>query len=98
MIIWVPVVIGLVHQFLLAFVAEDNRVEGGIGCIYVFVKPPENICPLVSLEYQWWIVLLLGSAIAAISAYSERFPGIPRRVALPIYAYVLFLLILVKPV
>lgn len=91
-------VVGLVHQFLLAFLAERNRVDGGIGCIYVFVEPPGNVCPWVSLEYQWWIVLLLGSALACITAYSERFQGIPRRIALPIYIYILFLLVLVKPV
>ncbi len=88
--LWGPIVVGLVHQFLMAFF--------GIECIYVFVDPPGKVCPFVSLEYQWWLVLLLGTAIVSILAYLERIKSIPRRFALPTYLYILLLLILVKPV
>lgn len=89
-LIWGPIIGGLVHQFLMFFFDID--------WIYVFVNPPGYITPFVSLEYTWWFVLLVGSSPMAILAYSERIPNVPRRFALPFYLYVLFLLILVKPV
>lgn len=89
-VIWGPVVVGLVHQFLMYFFEIDS--------IYVFVDPPGSIRPFVSLGWQWWFVLLLASSTLCIAAYSNRFRSIPNRVAIPTYLYVLFLLILVKPV
>ncbi|MBN1994122.1 MAG: hypothetical protein JW953_15600 [Anaerolineae bacterium] len=95
---WVPIVLGLIHQFLMLILnnppGEPKRGDG----IYVFVKPPEYIYPFVSLEYQWWIVLLLVSIIMFVLAYSNRVGSIPSRFTVPFYAYILFLLILVKPV
>lgn len=89
-LIWGPIAAGLAHQFLVFFF--------GIDRIYVFVDPPEYIEPIISLEYQWWFVLLMTSAFVAILAYSDRLKRMPKRVALPLYIYILFLLILVKPV
>lgn len=89
-LIWIPLLIGLGHQFAMYFLGIDH--------IYVFLDPPEYICPFVSLEYQWWLVLLLISDVLAILIYSDRFQSIPRRVAFPFYLYILFLLILVKPI
>ena len=89
-IIWGPIVVGLVHQFLMYFF--------GIDSIYVFVDPPGYIRPLISLEYQWWVALVLGSAVVCLAAYSNRFLTIPGRIAIPVYLYILFLLIIVKPV
>lgn len=88
--LWGPIVAGVVHQFLM--------VAFKIERIYVFVDPPGYIRPLVALKFQWWIVLLLASAIISVLAYTDRLKGVPRRVALPFYLYILFLLILVKPV
>lgn len=88
--LWGPIVVGLVHQFLMFFLDID--------CIYVFVDPPKYLCPFVSLEYQWWFVLLLITTVVSVLAYLERTKSIPRRIALPTYLYILFLLILVKPV
>lgn len=89
-LIWGPIAAGLVHQiFMFLF---------GIDRIYVFVKPPEYIGPIISLEYQWWLVLFIASGFVAILAYSNRLTRMPKRVALPLYIYILFLLILVKPV
>ena len=89
-LIWGPIAVGLVHQVLMFFF--------GIDRIYVFVNPPEYIGPIISLGYEWWLVLLVASAFVAILAYSDRLTRMPKRVALPLYIYILFLLILVKPV
>lgn len=89
-IIWGPIVVGVVHQFLMYFF--------GIDSIYVFVDPPGSIRPLVSLGWQWWFVLLLASSVICVAAYSKRFSTIPSRITLPMYLYILFLLIFVKPV
>ncbi len=88
--IWGPIVVGLVHQFLMAFF--------GIDRIYVFVDPPGYIQPWATLEWQWWFVLLLFSSFIALIGYSARFPSVPSRIALPFYLYILFLLIMVKPI
>ncbi|MBN1218549.1 MAG: hypothetical protein JXM69_06465 [Anaerolineae bacterium] len=89
-VIWGPIVGGLVHQFLMFFF--------NIDWIYVFVNPPGYITPFVSLEYTWWFVLLVGSSLISLLIYSGRLQNIPKRTAIPFYAYVLFLLFLVKPV
>lgn len=85
-----PVVGGLAHQLAMKFFGIDE--------MYVFVNPPGHIEPFVSLEWTWWFVLLAGSSLLAIFVYSERLQNIPRRTASPFYLYVLFLLLLVKPV
>ena len=90
LLIWGPVVIGLVHQFLMfAFKIET---------IYVFVNPPGYIGPIVTLQFEWWFVLLLGSALVCISSYLGRLQNVVGRMAFPLYVYILFLLILVKPI
>ncbi len=88
-IIWGLIALGLIHQILMPF---------GISRIYVFVDPPGYLEPAVSLGFSWWVVLLLASSTIAILAYSERLKTMPRRIALPFYLYILFLLIFVKPV
>lgn len=66
--------------------------------IPVFVDPPGSIRPVVTLEYQWWIVLILiaGSFYALIIL--RQIPSLPRRFSVPFYVYLLYLLILVKPI
>jgi len=88
--IWGPIVVGLVHQLLMYFFDIES--------IYVFVDPPGSIRPQVSLEYQWWFVLALVTGLVCLIAYSNRMRSIPSRIAIPTYVYLLFLLILVKPV
>ena len=90
LVLWGPIIVGVVHQFLMYFFNIDR--------IYVFVTPPGYVYPFVSLEYQWWFVLLLGSSIVCLLSYSNRLSSIPTRVAFPFYLYILYLLILVKPV
>ncbi len=88
--IWGLIVIGLVHQlFMFLF---------GISRIYVFVDPPGYLEPGVSLGFSWWFVLLLASSTMSVLASSGRLKTIPKRLALPFYLYILFLLIFVKPV
>jgi len=70
----------------------------GIENIYVFVDPPGFIEPLVTLTWEWWMVLLLGSATVCLLSYLGRLQNVVGRLAFPLYIYVLFLLILVKPV
>lgn len=89
-ILWGPVVVGIIHQLRMYLF--------GIDYIYVFVEPPGYLCPFVSLEYQWWFVLLVFTTLAGLLVYSDRLQSVPRRLALPFYLYVLFLLIFVKPV
>ncbi len=88
--IWGLIAVGLIHQFLMFFF--------DISHIKVFVDPPGRIEPTVSLGFSWWLVLLLASSTMAILAYSERLKTIPRRIALPFYLYILYLLIFIKPV
>jgi hypothetical protein len=67
-----------------------------IESIYVFLDPPGYVYPLVSLEFAWWLVLTMTTAILCLLAYIGRLR--PRRMVYPLYLYLLFLLILVKPV
>lgn len=85
-----PIIVGIVHQFLMFFFNIDS--------IYVFVNPPGSIRPAVSVEFEWWLVLLLATSVLCAAAYSSRFRNIPTRIAIPAYIYILFLLILVKPI
>lgn len=87
---WAPLVGGVVHQFLMFFFDIDG--------IYVFVNPPGVVYPFVSLEYSWWFVLLIGSSVLGFSAYSTWVGAVPYRFVVPFYVYIVFLLILVKPV
>ena len=91
--------------FLLKLLAIITPILLGIGaqiiyfldisCINVIIDPPGEICPWVSLEWLWWIVILLGCLTFITLAYIER---IPQRFMYPIYIYTIFLLILIKPV
>ena len=104
--LWVPIIGGLVHQFVMFFVPifgdEVVQAEPLIGskfdCMYVFLDPPGYIKPIVTLEYQWWFVLLLVSTVVCVLAYLERIRTFPNRLVFPFYLYILFLLIFVKPV
>lgn len=87
---WFPIIVGIIHQFLMAFF--------GIEGIYVFVNPPQYIHPWASLEYQWWIVLTFVTSLMYILMYLNRLPSVPRRIMIPTFVYLLFLLILVKPI
>jgi hypothetical protein len=88
--IWAPVVIGVVHQFLMLVFGIEN--------IYVFVDPPGYIEPMVALSWEWYVVLLLISAAVCISSYLGSLQNVVGRLAFPLYIYILFLLILVKPI
>jgi hypothetical protein len=96
-LIWLPIVGGLVHQFLMFLLNTPEDPYQGDG-IWVFVNPPGYVYPFVSLEFTWWFVLLLASATMAVMAYSHRIQSLPSRFWVPAYGYILFLLILVKPV
>jgi predicted small integral membrane protein len=93
---WTPVIIGAVHQLLMLIgriINAPNRFDE----IPVFVDPPGQIEPFVTLEYQWWLVLVVISAILCYLILSRRLATMPKRAATPFYVYLLFLLILVKP-
>ena len=85
-----PLAVGVVHQFLMAFF--------GIEDIYVFVDPPGRISPWASLQFEWWIVLLFGTTTLFVMLLLRRLPRVPRRMIYPTYAYLLFLLIFIKPI
>jgi len=88
LIIWGPIVVGIIHQGLM-FAFNIER-------IYVVLDPPGYIYPFTSLEFGWWIVLTLLSSVLCLLAYFNRIR--PHRLVYPFYAYLIFLLIFVKPV
>ncbi|HRV93279.1 MAG TPA: hypothetical protein P5526_14045 [Anaerolineae bacterium] len=87
-LIWIPVIIGLVHQFLMFFF--------GIQGINVILDPPGTIFPFVTLELGWWLLLTLATASVCFLAYFDRIR--PRRIIYPFYIYLIFLLVYVKPI
>lgn len=87
-LIWIPILVGLVFQFLMFFFDVTR--------IYVFLNPPEYIKPFVTLEFGWWLVLTVATATLTVLTYFERIR--PRRLRYPFYLYLIFLLILVKPI
>lgn len=87
--IWTPILIGVIHQFLMAFF--------GIERIYVFVDPPEYISPVVSLEITWWFLLLFFTLLFMLITYLNKLRTI-NRLVYPLYLYLIFLLIFVKPI
>jgi hypothetical protein len=105
-LLWIPIIGGLVHQFVMWFYVltrgEVTQPEPLVGskfdCMYVFLDPPGYLKPIVTLEYQWWFLLLLVSAFVCILAYLERIRTFPNRLVIPFYLYIVFLLIFVKPV
>jgi hypothetical protein len=105
-LLWIPIIGGLVHQFMMWFsaltrgdVAQPEPLIGSkADCMYVFLDPPGYLQPTITLEYQWWTLLLLASALVCILAYLERIRTFPNRLVIPFYLYILFLLIFVKPV
>lgn len=90
-IIWGPIVVGIVHQ-LLMIVPSPFRTDR----IPLFLDPPGDIYPFVTLESGWWLVLTLTTFILFILAYIKRLR--PYRIVYPFYFYLLVLLILVKPI
>ena len=88
-LIWIPLLVGIIHQIAMRFFDFER--------IYVFVDPPGYIGPEVSLEYQWWIVLVLGTSMVYSLIVFRRLATFPKRTAAPFYLYLLFLLIFVKP-
>ncbi len=85
---WAPLIVGIVHQFFM--------LSGGPRRIYVFLKPPEYIEPIVTLTVTWWIMLLLGSGVLTLLLATNRIRNTRYRVLYP-YAYFVFLLIFVEP-
>jgi hypothetical protein len=87
-IVLMPLLGGVVHQILMFFFDRS--------AIYVFV-PPTYIYPLVALSYQWWILLVFGATLL-ILPFRARPRRVTQHLSLPVYLYLLFLLMLVKPI
>ena len=87
-LIWAPIVVGVVHQLLMALF--------GIESIYVVLNPPGYIYPFASLDTTWWFVLTLTTAMLCLLAYLNRIR--PRRIVYPFYLYLIYLLIFIKPI
>jgi hypothetical protein len=88
--IWTPILVGIVHQLAMALFNYD--------AIPVFLDPPGEIMPWASLETPWWVVLTFLTFLMYFLISTRVFSNLPRRVALPFYFYLLFLLIFVKPI
>ena len=93
LLIWIPIVVGLVHQ-LLMFITRNNEVP--LDRIPVLLDPPGFIYPFVTLELAWWFALTLITSVLCLLAYTNRLR--PYRLVYPYYIYILFLLIFVKPI
>lgn len=85
-----PIACGLINQLRMLM---SGKREG----IYIFVDPPGYIYPEMSLEFTWWVVLVLVTAIMMVITYTSNLRAVSRTVY-PLYAYLVFLLVLVKPV
>jgi hypothetical protein len=85
-----PLAVGVAHQFLMAFFGIDD--------IYVFVDPPGHISPWASVQFEWWMVLLIGTSTLFVLLLLKRLHRVPRRMIYPVYFYLLFLLIWIKPI
>jgi hypothetical protein len=70
----------------------------GIERIYVLLDPPGYIGPWASVQFIWWAVLLLASGGTALLIVLNQLPSVPHRVVYPLYVYVVFLLVFIKPV
>jgi len=94
---WLPILVGIGHQIAMLFGRGRENSEF-YDQIPVFLDPPGTIGPFVTLEYQWWLVLTIFTATCYLLVVSRRLPNLPRRFGVPFYVYLLFLLILVKPI
>jgi hypothetical protein len=88
--VWTPILVGIVHQLAMALF--------GFESIPVFLDPPGKINPWASLEFEWWAVLTFTTALVYLLITTRVLSTLPRRIALPFYLYLLFLLIFVKPI
>ena len=86
----VPLFCGLFNQVRMFF-------NGKIMGIYVFVNPPEYLYPIVTLDLSWWVVLVLGTGILMGMVYTIKLRAVSRALY-PLYIYLLFLVILVRPI
>ena len=91
LLIWGPIVVGIVHQ-LLMIAPPAFRTDR----IPLFLDPPGDVYPFVTLESGWWLLLTLVTSALFILAYLKRLR--PHRIVIPFYAYLLVLLLLVKPI
>jgi hypothetical protein len=89
-VVWTPILVGVVHQMAMALF--------GFDAIPVFLDPPGEIRPWASLEFEWWVVLTGATFLLYMLISTRVLSTLPRRVALPFYIYLVFLLIIVKPV
>ncbi|RME72807.1 MAG: hypothetical protein D6784_12935 [Chloroflexi bacterium] len=88
LIIWGPIAVGVIHQILMNFFDKP--------AVYIFV-PPTWLYPLVSLAWQWWILLTLATAGLTIVSLTGKSRRNAARLGVPVYLYLLYLLIIVKP-
>lgn len=95
--LWGPIACGIIHQIAM-YIGRERPDPERFDRIPVFVNPPGDIGPFVTLEYQWWLVLMLVTSSVFLLIQLRRQSAIPKRVAVPFYIYLLFLLIFVKPI
>jgi hypothetical protein len=88
LLIWTPIIVGIIFQFLMFFF--------DVRRIYVILSPPGYIYPFVTLELSWWLLVTFITAILCLLIYLDRIR--PHRLIYPFYLYLIYLLILVKPI
>ena len=93
LLMWIPIVVGVVHQLLMLISRND---EVPLDRIPVILDPPGYIYPFVTLELGWWLALTLIAAVLCILVRINRLR--PHRLFYPFYIYLIFLLIFVKPI
>jgi len=89
--IWGPIVIGIFNQLSMAFLGTES--------IYVFLEPPKDgrLYPFMSLEVSWWFVFVFITLISMVGTYVSQ-QRVINRMIYPLWLFLCFLLISVKPV
>lgn len=91
LVIWGPVVVGILNQIAMSFFGTES--------IYVFVEPPRDgrLYPFMSLETSWWFIFAFMTLISMIGTYVSQ-QRVINRMIYPLWLFLCFLLISVKPV
>ncbi len=89
--IWGPIIIGILNQLSMAFLHTQY--------IYVFLDPPKDgqLYPFMSLEISWWFVYAFVTILLMIATYVSK-QRVINRMIYPLWLFLCFLLISVKPV
>jgi len=90
LLVALPLLCGFFNQLLMWW-------SGQVSGIPVYVNPPGEIRPQISLEGSWWIAMVLGTIFLMVFCYLNKMRSVQRTIY-PLYIFLIFLVIIVKPV